>query len=57
MSSEKIFYSIKEVNILERKANYSKFEYQGDVYELNVGGDFNIENALSAIIFVSGCIS
>ena len=46
---EKIFYSIKDVNVLERSANYSKFEYQNNVYELNVGGDFNIENALSAI--------
>lgn len=46
---EKIFYSIKGVNVIERKPNYSKFEYQNNIYELNVGGDFNIENALAAI--------
>ncbi|MBR6127035.1 UDP-N-acetylmuramoyl-tripeptide--D-alanyl-D-alanine ligase [bacterium] len=46
---EKIFYSIKDVKILEKSTHYSKFEYQGNVYELNVGGDYNIENALSAI--------
>lgn len=46
---EKIFYSLKDVNILEKEANYSKFEYHGSLYELNVGGDYNIENALSAI--------
>ena len=46
---EKIFYSIKGVNILEKGINYSKFEYQTNIYELNVGGDFNIENALAAI--------
>ena len=46
---EKIFYSIKDVKILEQNINYSKFEYQGNIYELNVGGDFNIENALAAI--------
>ena len=46
---EKIFYSIKDVNILEKDTNYSKFEYQGKMYELNVGGDYNIENSLSAI--------
>lgn len=46
---EKIFYSIKDVEILEKSAHYSKFEYRGNVYELNVGGDYNIENALSAI--------
>lgn len=48
-NGEKIFYSINEVNVLERNPNYSKFEYQDNIYELNVGGDFNIENALSAI--------
>ena len=46
---EKIFYSMKDVKILEKNAHYSKFEYQGNIYELNVGGDYNIENALSAI--------
>lgn len=48
-NGEKIFYSIKDVDVLERRPNYSRFEYQNNVYELNVGGDFNIENALSAI--------
>lgn len=47
---EKIFYSINDVKILEKTAYYSRFEYEGQVFELNVGGDYNIENALSAII-------
>ena len=46
---EKIFYSLNDIKILEKKQNYSKFEYRGNVFELNVGGDYNIENALSAI--------
>ena len=46
---EKIYYSINDVKILEKTANYSKFEYKGNIYELNVGGDYNIENSLSAI--------
>ena len=46
---KKIFYSICDVKIIEKTANYSKFEYENNVYELNVGGDYNIENALSAI--------
>lgn len=45
----KIYYSIRDVKILEKSAHYSKFEYKGNTYELNVGGDYNIENALSAI--------
>ena len=46
---KKTFYSIKDVKILEKDTHYSKFEYYGNIYELNVGGDYNIENALSAI--------
>lgn len=48
-NGEKIYYSISDVNIIEKSAHYSKFEYQGNTYELNVGGNYNIENALSAI--------
>lgn len=48
-SGEKIFYSINDVKILEKDVTYSKFEYKNNIYELNVGGDYNIENALSAI--------
>ena len=46
---EKIFYSLDAVEVLERKLSYSKFKYKGFVYELNVEGDYNIENSLSAI--------
>ena len=46
---EKIYYSLKDVKIIEKSAHYSKFEYKNNTYELNVGGDYNIENALSAI--------
>ncbi len=46
---EKIFYSINDVQIIKKSSHYSKFKYQGNIYELNVGGEYNIENALSAI--------
>lgn len=46
---EKIFYTINDVKILEKNANYSKFEYLDEKYELNIGGDYNIENSLAAI--------
>ena len=49
-SGKKIFYSLNDVNILEKTANYSKFIYKNNEYELNVGGNYNITNALSAII-------
>lgn len=46
---EKIFYSINDVQVLEKKSGYSKFIYKDREYELNVEGDYNIENSLSAI--------
>ncbi len=46
---EKIYYSLNDVEVLERKPSYSKFLYKGCEYELNVEGDYNIENSLSAI--------
>ena len=61
---EKIFYSIKDAEILEKRKGYSKFIYKNptaacavplplsrkaDEYELNIEGDYNIENSLSAI--------
>ncbi len=46
---EKIFYSLSDVKILESKPSYSKFVYMDNMYELNVEGDYNIENSLSAI--------
>lgn len=48
-TGEKIFYSINDTEVLERKPSYTKFVYKGEVYELNVEGDYNIENSLSAI--------
>lgn len=48
-SGEKIFYSFNDVKVLERKKGYSKFIYKEREYELNVEGDYNIENSLSAI--------
>lgn len=46
---EKVYYSIRDVEVLEKLPSYSKFLYRGEVYELNVDGDYNIENSLSAI--------
>ncbi len=46
---EKIFYSLDDVEILERKIAYTKFIYKGKMYELSVEGDYNVENSLAAI--------
>lgn len=44
-----IYYQLSDANILDRLPSYSKFTYKNKVYELNVEGDYNIENSLSAI--------
>ncbi len=46
---EKIYFSINDVEILQKAPSYSKFKYKNNIYELNVEGDYNIENSLAAI--------
>lgn len=48
-NGEKIWFSISDVVILEQKCGYSKFVYKENEYELNVEGNYNIENSLAAI--------
>ncbi len=48
-AGEKIYYSIKNVQVLDKKPSYSRFIYKDSEYELNVSGDYNIENALAVI--------
>lgn len=48
-NGEKIYYNLKNVEIIEKNQSYSKFKYKNEIYELNVDGDYNIENSLSAI--------
>lgn len=43
------FFSLSNVKIIERSIGYSKFEYRGHEYELNIEGDYNIQNALAVI--------
>lgn len=46
---EKVYYSINDVKILEKRKGYTKFVYKLNEYELNVEGDYNVENSISAI--------
>ncbi len=48
-NGDKIYYSLKDVKILECAPSYTKFIYKNKEYELNVEGEYNVENALSAI--------
>ena len=44
-----IYFSLDKVNILNRSIGYSKFEYKNHEYELNIEGDYNIQNSLAVI--------
>ncbi len=46
---EQIYYTINDVEILEKSPSYSKFKYKNEIYELNAEGEYNIENSLAAI--------
>ncbi|MBR6164239.1 UDP-N-acetylmuramoyl-tripeptide--D-alanyl-D-alanine ligase [bacterium] len=48
---ETIYFSLSspELKILETTINSSKFEYKGQVYELNIAGEYNVQNALGVI--------
>lgn len=45
----KIYYSLEDVKFIEKSPSYTKFEYKNKTYELNVEGDYNVENSLAAI--------
>lgn len=46
---EKIYYSVNDVEILEKAPSYTKFKYKNEEFELNVEGDYNVENSIPAI--------
>jgi len=45
----RLFFSLDNTKILERSIGYSKFAYKNNEYELNIEGDYNIQNALAVI--------
>lgn len=44
-----VYFSLNDTNILIRKVGYSKFIYKEHEYELNIEGDYNIQNSLATI--------
>lgn len=46
---EKVYYSLNDVEITKKEIGHSEFIYNGEGYELNIEGDYNIENSLAAI--------
>ncbi len=48
-SGEKLYYSLDDVKFIKKEIGHSVFEYKNEEYELNIEGDYNVENSLSAI--------
>ena len=46
---EKIYYSLRDVEITKKEIGHSEFIYQDEEYELNIEGDYNIENSLAGV--------
>lgn len=46
---QSLYFSLDNTKILERSIGYSKFEYKSHEYELNIEGDYNIQNSLAVI--------
>ena len=46
-----VYFSLKDKNLLikEMKSDFCRFEYKGNEYTLNTGGEHNIQNALGVI--------
>lgn len=49
LTSHSIYFSLKDANIVEHKIGYSKFIYKDHVYELEIEGDYNVQNSIAAI--------
>lgn len=49
VSRHSIFFSHEDVKMLEKRIGYSKFLYKNNEYELNIEGDYNVQNSLAVI--------
>lgn len=48
-NGEKIYFSINNVQIEEKIIGKTKFTYKEENYQLNIEGDYNVENSLAVI--------
>ena len=48
-NGEKIYFSVKDVEFQEKQIGKTKFSYKDENYQLNIEGDYNVENSLAVI--------
>ena len=46
---EKIFCKLNDVEFLEKKPEYTKFSYKGNIFEINISGEYNVKDAIECI--------
>lgn len=46
---EKYYFSLKDVEFIDKQPDKTKFEYKNEEYQLNTSGDYNVENAIAVI--------
>ncbi len=46
---QKIFCSLNDVDFLEKRPDYTKFSYKGNIFEINVSGEYNVKDAIECI--------
>lgn len=44
-----VYFDLNNAKIIERKVGHTKFQYKNHQYELNIEGDYNVQNSLAAI--------
>ena len=44
-----LYFSLNNVEFIKREIGYTKFRYNNHEYELNIEGDYNVQNSLAAI--------
>jgi len=46
---KKVFCTLEDVEILEKKPDYTKFSYKGNIFEINISGEYNVKDAIECI--------
>lgn len=48
-AGKKVFCTLDDVEFLEKTTDYTKFSYKGNIFEINVSGEYNVKDAIECI--------
>lgn len=46
---QNLYFSLNDAKILTRQIGHTEFDYKNNTYELNIEGDYNVQNSLAVI--------